>query len=65
MFKIFKKPTTNQKVRLNSLTNKKFSMNFFIYKNKIEINSTNFNKEHISNYNNLNENFGNFNILKK
>ncbi len=64
MFKIFKKPTTNLKVRLNSLTNKKFSMNFFIYKNKNEIDSTNINKEDISKCN-LNEKFGNFNILKK
>lgn len=64
MFKIFKKPTTNLKVRLNSLTNKKFSMNFFIYKNKNEMHSTNINKEDISKCN-LDEKFGNFNILKK
>jgi hypothetical protein len=64
MFKIFKKPTTNLKVRLNNLTNKKFSMNFFIHKNKNEINSTKINKEDNSKCN-LYENFGNFNIIKK
>jgi hypothetical protein len=64
MLKIFKKCSTNLNVRLNSLTNKKFNMNFLKNKNNHEINGELNNKQLIS-YCNHNEKCGNLNILKK
>jgi hypothetical protein len=63
MFKNLKKPKSNLKVMLNGLANKNINMNFFLTKNKNEINSTNNNEKCLT-YN-FKEKYVDLNILKK
>jgi hypothetical protein len=63
MFKNLKKPKSNLKVMLNGLANKNINMNFFLTKNKNEINCTNNNDNYLT-YN-VKEKYVDLNILKK